>query len=55
MSEAASNTTGTRGDNLGSIDEIVIDKVADRAIHVGLSFGGFLAWARDSARCRGRL
>src|SRR5580692_5382162 len=57
MSEAASITTGTLiaadkvngtkvynpgGDTLGSIDDIMIDKVSGRAIYAVMSFGGFL-------------
>jgi hypothetical protein len=56
MSEAASITTGTliaadkvngtnvynpAGDNLGSIDDIMIDKASGRAIYAVMSFGGF--------------
>src|SRR5476651_107185 len=30
------------GDNLGNIDDIMIDKVSGRAIYAVMSFGGFL-------------
>jgi hypothetical protein len=57
MSEATSITTGTliaadkvkgtdvynlTGDKLGSVDDIMIDKVSGRAIYAVMSFGGFL-------------
>jgi hypothetical protein len=57
MSETASITSGTliaaekvngtnvynlAGDTLGSIDDIMIDKVSGRAIYAVMSFGGFL-------------
>ena len=57
MSEAASITTGTliaadkvngtnvynpAGDNLGTIDDLMIDKASGRAIYAVMSFGGFL-------------
>ena len=57
MSEATSITTGTLiaaekvngtnvynadGEKLGSIDDIMIDKVSGRAIYAVMSFGGFL-------------
>ena len=57
MSEATSITTGTliaadkvkgtdvynlAGDKLGSVDDIMIDKVSGRAIYAVMSFGGFL-------------
>jgi uncharacterized protein YrrD len=57
MSEATSITTGTliaadkvngttvynpAGETLGSIDDIMIDKVSGRAIYAVMSFGGFL-------------
>jgi len=57
MSEAASITTGTliaaekvsgttidnpAGDNLGSIDDTMIDKVSGRPIQAVMSLGGFL-------------
>ena len=57
MSETTSITSGTliaaekvngtnvynqAGDKLGSIDDIMIDKVSGRAIYAVMSFGGFL-------------
>ena len=57
MSEATSITSGTliaadkvsgtnvynpAGDNLGTIDDIMIDKASGRAIYAVMSFGGFL-------------
>ena len=57
MSEATSITSGTliaaekvngtnvynpAGDNLGNIDDIMIDKVSGRAIYAVMSFGGLL-------------
>ncbi len=57
MSEATSITTGTlvavdkvkstvvydlAGDKIGSIDDIMIDKISGRAIYAVMSFGGFL-------------
>ncbi len=57
MSETASITSGTliaaervngtnvynpAGDKLGSIDDIMIDKVSGRSIYAIMSFGGFL-------------
>ncbi|HZM57174.1 MAG TPA: PRC-barrel domain-containing protein [Acidimicrobiales bacterium] len=57
MSEATSITSGTliaadkvkgtnvynlAGDKLGSVDDIMIDKVSGRAIYAVMSFGGFL-------------
>jgi len=57
MSEAASITSGMliaaekvngtnvynpAGDNLGTIDDIMIDKASGRAIYAVMSFGGFL-------------
>ena len=57
MSETASITSGTliaaekvngtnvynpAGDKLGSVDDIMIDKVSGRAIYAVMSFGGFL-------------
>ena len=44
---AADKVNGTNvynpaGDNLGSIDDIMIDKVSGRAIYAVMSFGGFL-------------
>jgi sporulation protein YlmC with PRC-barrel domain len=44
---AADKVTGTSvydlvGDKLGSIDDIMIDKVSGRAIYAVMSFGGFL-------------
>jgi len=57
MSEAASITSGSliaadkvkgtnvynpAGDNLGTIDNIMIDKASGRAIYAVMSFGGFL-------------
>ena len=57
MSETTSVTSGTliaaekvngtnvynlAGDKLGSIDDIMIDKVSGRAIYAVMSFGGFL-------------
>ena len=57
MSETASTTSGTliaaekvkgtnvynlAGDKLGSVDDIMIDKVSGRAIYAVMSFGGFL-------------
>jgi uncharacterized protein YrrD len=57
VSEATSITSGTliaadkvngtnvynpAGDTLGSIDDIMIDKVSGRAIYAVMSFGGFL-------------
>lgn len=57
MSEAASITSGLliaadkvkgtnvynpAGDNLGTIDDIMIDKASGRAIYAVMSFGGFL-------------
>lgn len=57
MSEAASITSGTliaadkvngtyvyntAGEKLGSIDNIMIDKVSGRAVYAVMSFGGFL-------------
>jgi hypothetical protein len=57
MSEAASITSGSliaadkvkgtnvynpAGDNLGTIDDIMIDKASGRAIYAVMSFGGFL-------------
>jgi uncharacterized protein YrrD len=57
VSEATSITSGTliaaekvngtnvynpAGDNLGNIDDIMIDKVSGRAIYAVMSFGGFL-------------
>jgi hypothetical protein len=57
MSEAASITSGTliaaekvkgtnvynhAGEELGTVDDIMIDKVSGRAIYAVMSFGGFL-------------
>ena len=57
MTEATSITSGTliaadkvqgtnvynrTGDKLGSVDDIMIDKVSGRAIYAVMSFGGFL-------------
>jgi hypothetical protein len=57
MSETASITSGTliaaekvngtnvynlAGDKLGSVDDIMIDKISGRAIYAVMSFGGFL-------------
>ena len=36
------NVYNPAGDNLGSIDDIMIDKVSGRAIYAVMSFGGFL-------------
>ena len=36
------NVYNQAGDNLGSIDDIMIDKVSGRAIYAVMSFGGFL-------------
>ena len=62
MSEIASITSGTliaaekvngtnvynlAGDKLGSIDDIMIDKVSGRAIYAVMSFGGFLGMGEN--------
>jgi hypothetical protein len=44
---AADHVTGTKvydeaGDTLGSVDNILIDKVSGRAIYAVMAFGGFL-------------
>ena len=44
---AAAHVTGTTvyspaGENLGSIDDVMIDKVSGRAIYAVMAFGGFL-------------
>jgi sporulation protein YlmC with PRC-barrel domain len=36
------NVYNTAGDKLGSVDDIMIDKVSGRAIYAIMSFGGFL-------------
>ena len=36
------NVYNTAGDKLGSVDDIMIDKVSGRAIYAVMSFGGFL-------------
>jgi sporulation protein YlmC with PRC-barrel domain len=62
MSEAASITSGMliaaekvngtnvynpAGDNLGTIDDIMIDKASGRAIYAVMSFGGFLGMGEE--------
>ncbi len=63
MTDDASITTGTliaadkvegtnvynlAGDKLGSVDDIMIDKVSGRAIYAVMSFGGFLGMGGKS-------
>jgi hypothetical protein len=36
------NVYNTAGDKLGSVDDVMIDKVSGRAIYAVMSFGGFL-------------
>src|SRR6201996_1317467 len=36
------NVYNTQGDKLGSVDDIMIDKVSGQAIYAVMSFGGFL-------------
>ena len=62
MAEATSITTGTliaaekvrgtsvynlAGDKLGSVEDIMIDKVSGRAIYAVMSFGGFLGMGEE--------
>ena len=51
---AASKVNGTNvynpaGDKLGSVEDIMLDKVSGRAIYAIMSFGGFLGLGENAA------
>ena len=57
---SADKVTGTsvynpQGENLGSIYDVMINKVSGQVAYAVMSFGGFLAWGRAITLCRGGL
>lgn len=43
----------SNGDNLGTIERVMIDKRNGKVVSAVMSFGGFLGRGEDFVRCRG--
>src|SRR5580704_992330 len=50
---AGDQVQNTAGENLGKVDEIMIDIPAGKVAYAVLSFGGFLGMGNSCLRCRG--